>query len=38
LGILAPNANLVGWLDRMEDRPSLKATTWARVTEMAAAN
>jgi len=33
----APHANLVAWLSRMEARPSLKATTWERVTEMAKA-
>ena len=33
----APRANLVAWLDRMESRPSLKATTWERVAEMAKA-
>jgi glutathione S-transferase len=29
--------NLVAWLERMNLRPSLKATTWARVAEMAKA-
>jgi glutathione S-transferase len=33
----APHPNLVGWLARMEARPSLKATTWERVSEMAKA-
>jgi glutathione S-transferase len=33
----APHANLVAWLSRMESRPSLAATTWERVTEMAKA-
>ena len=33
----APHANLVAWLARMEARPSLKATTWERVSEMAKA-
>lgn len=33
----APHANLVAWLARMEARPSMKATTWERVTEMAKA-
>jgi glutathione S-transferase len=33
----APHQNLVAWLSRMEARPSMKATTWERVTEMAAA-
>ena len=33
----APHANLAGWLARIEARPSLKATTWERVSEMAKA-
>jgi glutathione S-transferase len=33
----APHANLVAWLARMEARPSLQATTWERVSEMAQA-
>jgi glutathione S-transferase len=33
----APHANLVAWLARMQARPSLKATTWERVSEMAKA-
>jgi glutathione S-transferase len=33
----APHANLVAWLSRMEARPSLTATTWERVAEMAMA-
>jgi glutathione S-transferase len=33
----APHANLVAWLMRMEARPSMKATTWERVTELAKA-
>ena len=33
----APRANLVAWLGRMEARPSMKATTWERVSEMAKA-
>lgn len=32
-----PHANLVAWLQRMEARPSLQATTWERVSEMARA-
>jgi glutathione S-transferase len=32
-----PHKNLVAWLARMEARPSMKATTWERVTEMAQA-
>ena len=30
-----PYPNLVAWIERMEARPSLKATTWDRVAEMA---
>ncbi len=33
----APNRNLVDWLDRMNARPSLQATTWERVADMAQA-
>jgi glutathione S-transferase len=33
----APHQNLVAWLARMEARPSMKATTWERVSEMAKA-
>jgi glutathione S-transferase len=33
----APHPNLVAWLSRMESRPSLKATTWERTSEMAKA-
>jgi glutathione S-transferase len=33
----APHKNLVAWLSRMAARPSMKATTWERVTEMAKA-
>jgi glutathione S-transferase len=32
-----PHANLVAWLAQMEARPSMKATTWERVSEMAKA-
>jgi glutathione S-transferase len=32
-----PNPNLAAWLSRMEARPSMQATTWERVTEMAKA-
>ena len=32
-----PHANLVAWLARMEARPSMKATTWERVSERAKA-
>jgi len=33
----APHKNLAAWLARMEARPSLKATTWERVSELAQA-
>jgi len=33
----APRHNLVAWLARMEARPSMLATTWERVNEMAKA-
>jgi glutathione S-transferase len=33
----APHANLVKWIARMQARPSLQATTWERVTELAKA-
>jgi len=33
----APHANLVKWIARMQTRPSLQATTWERVTELAKA-
>jgi len=33
----APHANLVAWLARMQDRPSMRATTWERVSELAKA-
>ena len=32
-----PHANLVAWMKRMQERPSLKSTTWERVTELARA-
>jgi glutathione S-transferase len=32
-----PHADLAAWIKRMQDRPSMKATTWERVTELAAA-
>jgi len=32
-----PHPNLVAWLARMEARPSMKATTWERVSELAKA-
>jgi glutathione S-transferase len=33
----APHSNLVAWLGRMEARPSMRATTWERVSELAKA-
>jgi glutathione S-transferase len=33
----APHANLVAWLTRMQERPSMKATTWERLSELAKA-
>ncbi len=33
----APHANLVAWMTRMQERPSMKATTWERVSELAKA-
>src|SRR6266481_672276 len=35
--LVAPHRNIVAWLARMEARPSLQATTWERVSEMAQA-
>jgi len=32
-----PHPNLVAWLERMESRPCMQATTWERVTAMAKA-
>jgi len=32
-----PHANLVAWLERMEARPSMQATTWERVAALAKA-
>jgi glutathione S-transferase len=32
-----PHPNLVAWLQRMEARPSMQATTWERLTELAQA-
>jgi len=32
-----PHTNLLTWLARMKERPSLKATTWERVAQMAKA-
>ena len=37
LALGAPHKNPVAWLARMETRPSFKATTWERVSEMAQA-
>jgi glutathione S-transferase len=36
-GLGAPHKNLVAWLARMEARPSLQATTWERMSELAQA-
>jgi glutathione S-transferase len=33
----APHANLVAWMTRMQERPSMRATTWERVSELAKA-
>src|SRR5260370_1876133 len=33
----APHANLVAWLKRMQERPSMMATTWERASEVAQA-
>ena len=33
----APHANLAAWMKRMQERPSLRSTTWERVTELAKA-
>ena len=35
--LTASNPNLITWLDRMNARPSMKATTWDRVAELAKA-
>jgi glutathione S-transferase len=32
-----PHPNLTAWIKRMQDRPSMKATTWERVSELAQA-
>ncbi len=32
----APHPNLVAWLERMEARPSMQATTWDRLTALVA--
>ena len=32
-----PHPNLVAWLERMEARPSMQATTWERVSQLAKA-
>jgi len=31
----APHANLVAWLGSMQARPSMKARTWGRLSEIA---
>jgi glutathione S-transferase len=36
--LLAPHANLRAWIARMEERPSMRNTTWDRLTEMAMAS
>jgi glutathione S-transferase len=33
----APHANLVAWLKRMQERPSMKATTWERLSAISEA-
>ena len=33
----ADTPNLVGWLDRINERASMKATTWDRIAQLAAA-
>jgi glutathione S-transferase len=33
----APHANLAAWIARMQARPSMRATTWERVSELAKA-
>ena len=33
----APHANLGAWMTRMQQRPSMRATTWERVSELAKA-
>ncbi len=33
----APHANLAAWMKRMQARPSMMATTWERVSELASA-
>jgi glutathione S-transferase len=35
--LLAPHAGLSAWIERMEARPSLAATTWDKVTDLAKA-
>jgi glutathione S-transferase len=35
--LLAPHANVRAWIARMGERPSMKATTWERVAELAQA-
>jgi len=36
--LTAKNPHLVRWMDRMQDRPSMRATVWERVAEMAQAS
>jgi len=35
--LAADARNLVAWLERMNERPSMKATTWEKAAEMARA-
>ena len=36
--LTAKNPDLVRWMDRMHDRPSMRATAWERVAAMAQAS
>lgn len=36
--LTAKNSNLARWMDRMNERPSMRATVWERVAEMAQAS
>jgi glutathione S-transferase len=36
--LTAKNSNLAHWMNRMNDRPSMRATVWERVAEMAQAS
>jgi len=35
--LIGGNTNLCDWLDRMNGRASMKATTWERIADMAQA-